>query len=70
MNGQNESNDLYIRLASVMFDKPVEEITRDERSQAKSLTWSWAYSLRIPTDKLLETYHKEIENMRKMRGDK
>lgn len=62
--------DLYERLASVIFDAPLEEVTREQRNTAKSLTWSWAYSIRTPSDKLVKAYEDTVEEMRVLRGDK
>jgi hypothetical protein len=62
--------DLYERLGSVIFDAPLEEVSKDQRTKAKELVWSWAYSIRTPSSKLGEAYDKVVAEMKEMRGDK
>jgi DNA polymerase I-like protein with 3'-5' exonuclease and polymerase domains len=65
---EEKEYDLYERIASVIFDVHLEEVTRDQRNTAKSLTWSWGYSMRTPSDELLKRHEAEITKMIEMRS--
>lgn len=66
---EEKEYDLYERLASVIFDTPLEDVTREQRTHAKTLTWSWAYSIRIPTNQLVSRYEQAVAEMKKLRND-
>jgi len=63
-----EKYDLYERLASVILDAPLEEVTKEQRNTTKELVWSWAYSVRTPDKVLGQRYEKVKTELEKMQS--
>lgn len=64
-----EGYDLYKKLASIIFDAPEEEITKDQRFMTKTLVWNWAFSIRPTTETMQKKYDKVVKELEKMRTE-
>lgn len=60
--------DLYERLASIIFDVPLEEVSKKHRSKTKKLIWSWAYTMRTSSEELQDRYEELAEEMENLRN--
>lgn len=58
-----DNTDVYKNLASVMFDRHIDDITSEQRNHAKTLVWSWAYTLRTPQIVLEAQYQDELNKL-------
>lgn len=61
--------DLYERLAGVIFDLPLEEITALHRTNTKELVLGWAYSMRTPKDEIQKRYDEAVAEMERIRKE-
>lgn len=64
MNKFDKQADIYYQLASTVYQKPIEEVSLEERYNAKDMYYSWCYS----GTPLLE-YPKELQNAIKAAND-
>lgn len=60
----DKKTDVYYQLAATVYSKPVEEVTIDERSNAKDMYLTYFYS-----DTPLLGYPKELQNAIKAAND-
>lgn len=64
MSEFDKKTDVYYQLASTVYQKPIEEVSLEERDMAKTMYYAWFYS-----DNPLLAYPKELQNAVKAAKD-
>lgn len=48
MNNKEDQQDRYKELASLIFEVPIEEVSKEQRSYAKTISYCYIYGIHSP----------------------